>query len=194
MEGRIVRGDQLVIPGDKVAVIEEFEPKSGFYENSGIVRAYKIGYPRFDMDNRVVSLEDVVGKPVIPKPGDSAYCRVTQVEDRIAVARILKLAGKEKVFQPPFIGVIQVSNVRHGKTLSVREWFKPGDLVYASILSYCNFVYHLSTKGPGYGVVLARCSKCYSFLERRSYRLICPSCNIVEQRKISRYYGSLRTL
>ncbi|MEM0263358.1 MAG: RNA-binding protein, partial [Saccharolobus sp.] len=43
---------ELVLPGEEIAVIEEFIPSDGTYESNGIIRASVIGKIFYDMLNR----------------------------------------------------------------------------------------------------------------------------------------------
>jgi len=192
MVSGVVKRGGIVVPGERVAVIEEFEPKYGFYENSGIVRSLMVGYPLFDMHKRIVYIEGALCRYPPPKIGDNVYCVVYEVSEKMAFTRILKVVGRPKIFQPPFTGVLHISRLRKIKANSMRDIVKLGDHIYASIASYCNSVYHLNISGPDFGVILARCSYCGSILERRGHSLVCVRCDTTEQRKISKYYGNSR--
>ncbi|MCX8161474.1 MAG: exosome complex RNA-binding protein Csl4 [Candidatus Bathyarchaeota archaeon] len=194
MVSGVVRREEIVVPGDRVAVVEEFEPKYGFYEDLGIVRSSMVGYPVFDMDKRIVYIEKTLCRYPLPKPGDNIYCLVYEVNDRIAFAHILKVVGRSKVFQPPFTGILHISRLKKIKADNMRDIVKPGDNIYASIVSYCNNVYHLTISGPGFGVILARCPYCGSILERKEQSLVCVRCNVTEQRRISKYYGNFKVV
>ncbi|MCS7113117.1 MAG: exosome complex RNA-binding protein Csl4 [Nitrososphaerota archaeon] len=194
MVSGVVRREEIVVPGDRVAVVEEFEPKYGFYEDLGIVRSSMVGYPVFDMDKRIVYIEKTLCRYPLPKPGDNVYCLVYEVSDRIAFAHILKVVGRSKVFQPPFTGILHISRLKKIKADNMRDIVKPGDNIYASIVSYCNNVYHLTISGPGFGVILARCPYCGSILERKEQSLVCVRCNVTEQRRISKYYGNFKVV
>lgn len=192
MGSGVLKRGELVLPGDRVAVIEEFEPKYGFYEDLGIVRASIVGYPIFDMDKRIVYIEKTLSRNSIPRPGDNVYCIAYEVSDRIAFTHIIKVIGRPKVFQPPFTGVIHLSRLKKAKVNSIKEVVKLGDHLYASIISRRNNVYHLTISGPEFGVILARCPYCGLLLEKKEQNLVCSKCNIVEQRKISKYYGNFK--
>ncbi|MEM2739414.1 MAG: exosome complex RNA-binding protein Csl4 [Candidatus Bathyarchaeia archaeon] len=194
MVNGVVRRGGIVIPGDRVAVVEEFEPKYGFYEDLGIVRSSMVGYPAFDMDKRTVYIERTLCRYPLPKPGDNVYCLAYEVSDRIAFAHILKVVGRPKVFQPPFTGILHISRLKKIKADNIKNIVKLGDHVYASIVSYCNNVYHLTISGPDFGVILARCPYCGSILDRKGESLLCARCNVTERRKISRYYGNLKII
>lgn len=192
MVSSVVRRGGIVLPGDRVAVIEEFEPKYGFYEELGIVRSSIAGYPVFDMNRRIVYIEKTLCRYPPPKLGDNVYCLVYEVGDRVAFTHILKVVGRSKVFQPPFTGILHISRLKRIKANSMRDIVKLGDNIYASIISYCNNVYHLTISGPDFGVILARCPYCGSVMERKEQSLICVKCGITEQRKISKYYGNFK--
>jgi len=90
-----------------------------------------------------------------------------------------------------FFGPIHVSNVSERFVKRVSDAFKPGDLIYASVISTVNKTFHLSTEGREFGVVHALCSHCGHPLAAINGSLRCPLCERTEQRKIASSYGKI---
>ena len=48
---------EKAIPGDKLAVVEEFEPGEGTYEVNGEIRASILGKINIDNKNKLITIE-----------------------------------------------------------------------------------------------------------------------------------------
>ncbi len=180
--------EELVLPADKIAVIEEFFPGDGTYTLDGDIRSARVGYKIIDKVLRKISIIHPHGKPFIPKTGMIVLAVVNTVKEDIAFVDVL--ADKDgKLFSGKYSGVVHLSQASHTYIKSLEEAFKPGDIIIAKIISHKTPPLQLSTKHPTLGVVAAACSKCGELLVRKdSTTLVCPRCGNTEKRKLASNY------
>lgn len=179
---------ELVLPADRIAVIEEFFPGDGTYTSNGDIRSAKVGYVVIDKVLRKISVVHPYGRPFIPKTGMLVLAIVNTVKEDIAFVDVI--ADRDgKLFPGKYSGVIHLSQASHTYIKNLEEAFKPGDIIIAKILSHKIPPLQLSTKHPSLGVVAAACSKCGELLvKKNSSTLICPKCGNVERRKLASNY------
>ncbi len=179
---------KLIIVGDKLFTIEEFMPGSGTYAyEDGVIRASQVGFLKIDFTQRIVSIKQVKGKPVYPRPGDIVIGVVTSVSDDIAFIDIFQVEGRSSR-SVDFTGVVHVSQVSEKYVKSMYDALRPGDIVRARVLND-RIPFQLTTKGPQFGAILAYCSKCGGVLKRQSEdSVVCSRCGSIEKRKVSIKY------
>src|SRR5256885_17043861 len=86
---------KMVLPGDEIAVAEEFEPGEGTYERNGLVFAATPGGLLLDPENRVARVRPV-NPPAELKVGDIGDGAVGEIRGMMATATAPAIAG-----QPP---------------------------------------------------------------------------------------------
>ncbi len=179
---------RIVLPGDKLYVVEEFLPGKGTYSyHDGWVRASVIGEPVIDMIQRMVSIRNYSGKPCYPRPGDIVVGVITSLSDDIAFLDIFLIENKISG-STSFTGVLHVSQASEKFIKSMYEAYRLGDIVRARVLNDKS-PFQLSTKGVQFGVIAALCSRCGGLLKRKSDdSLECPVCGSIEPRKVSIKY------
>ncbi|MHA1239097.1 MAG: exosome complex RNA-binding protein Csl4 [Candidatus Odinarchaeia archaeon] len=181
-----VKDGDLVLPGDKLGVIEEFMPGEGTYQENGVIYASKIGTVRIDVKNKKVTVGLKVERPLLPKKGDMVIGQVSQVSARRALVSIGMI--RDTPLPSIFSGILLVKDVKKTYLTSVSDAFKPGDIIKASILDNRNNIFQLSTEAPNLGVIKAYCSKCGMPLIRIGRSLKCPQCGNIERRKTASDY------
>ncbi len=181
-----------VMPGDPLALAEEFLPGPGTYldEETGVVRASVRGEARYNYATRTVEVRP--SRPLlIPRAGSAAAGLVTQVRHDVV---LVELYGEMRLQPSPkwlyeysgrFLGAIPIANISEEYIKDISEYYRPGDIVLVRVLNNTN-PYHLTTKQPQFGVVYAECSRCGARLEPVNPRTMrCPRCGHVEKRKVS---------
>lgn len=182
------KSEQLVVPGEKLGVIEEFTPGRSTYVNGGVIRSNAVGSAIYDKANRKISVHQKSKSPLMPAKGQIALAEVQQVQDKLATVKLLKVNNIE--LKRPFSAILHVSFVSKFFVKSLRDAIKPGDIIIAEIIGDKNTPYQLTTAGRDLGVVQAYCSNCGGSLVLNNKRqLICPKCGSVERREISDKYG-----
>ncbi len=183
------RSGEFVYPGSRLAVIEEFLSGKWTYEERGNINSTITGHMLVDIPKRRISVYPSVHLPLVPKIRNTILGQVMVVRDRGAEVRI-SMINKRRSFGN-FLGQIHVSNISKAFIRKASDAFKPGDLVYAEVISTLNRTFHLSTEDWKFGVVYALCSNCGSSLDAANGSLRCPLCGGTERRKISRFYGRI---
>ncbi len=181
---------KLVLPGDQVAVAEEFEPGEGTYEHNGLVFAATPGVLRLDEQNRVARVQ-AFNPPAELQVGDIVYAVVDDIRGMMATATVSAIHGRARAISGETDGTIHISNVSENYTEDIRDMYHLGDIIRAKVIQTKPSV-QLTTAEPDLGVVRALCGICRGPLELRGRDLYCPRDERAERRKIARDYDSLR--
>jgi exosome complex component CSL4 len=176
-----------VFPGDKLAVIEEFNEGIGSFEEDGNLRSSEIGRTSYDLNKRVVDVKKITPDLVLPREGMIVIAEVGSVARRDARIDIFILNGKH--IHPTYGGVIHISDISREYTKNIDMALRNGDIVKAKLVNTKNNLNQCSLVGPELGVIYAYCSKCGGLLEKDRGRLTCPDCGRVERRKTAKSYG-----
>ena len=178
-----------VLPGDRLAVSEEFLPGSNTYDDSGLIRALRAGSVSRDTKNMEISVKPAI-EPEIIKVDDWITGQVEAVQANSANVHIYFHNGKPTF--KDFSGMLTLRGLTGGgrgarKTTPV----KSGDIVRCRVFSLLNGIIHLTIDEPDMGVVYALCGSCGKPLLRGSAtRAKCDECGNVEERKLARDFGT----
>jgi len=176
---------RFVVPGEKIGVIEEYIASSGTveYEN-GEIGSRTLG--RLSIDHKTKEARVEPAKPLDSiEPGDEVLCEVENVQNKLAVVRILSAKGSP--LRNPRSAVIIMSSTRgYGFSSSLGI----GDLVFARVISVSEGKIDLSTRPPNCGAVLAFCEFCGALLKRAGNALRCTRCGEIQRRKTVKNYGN----
>lgn len=178
---------QIVLPGERLGVIEEFIPDAGTYVRDGVICSKVVGRALLDLQNKRVSVYQLVHGARVPKNGSVVLGQVSNVQTQNAVMRIFKIGTTQ--LSGFFTGILHISDVRLRYVESMFNVCKPGDILRAKVISEKNRTYHLSTKDKNLGVVYAFCSQCGHMLELRRQGMLCLRCGKIEKRKTALDYG-----
>jgi len=181
------KSGHLVMPGERLGVIEEFIPDSGTFVKEGVIYSKIVGRSLVDLQNRRVSVYPVVEGGVVPKLGSIVLGQIGNAQSDNVLVKIFKV-GRKKI-SGTFGGILHVSDVSDRYIDLISDVCKPGDIVRAKVISEKNQVFHLSTNDKNLGVLHAFCSRDSALLEQQRYDLKCPKCGNVERRKIAPDYG-----
>ncbi len=178
-----------VLPGDKLAVSEEFLPGPNTYDDSGLIRALRVGSVFKDAKNMEISVKPAA-KPEIIKVDDWMTGQIETVQANSANVHIYFLNGKPTY--KDFSGMLTLRGLSGGGR-GVRRTtpVKTGDIVRCRVFSLVNGIIHLTIDEPDMGVVYALCGNCGKLLLRGSAtRAKCDECGNVEERKLARDFGT----
>ncbi len=181
------KSGQLVVPGDRLGVIEEFIPDAGTYVQDGVIYSKIVGHALIDLMHKKVSVFPIGKGTKIPKIGSIVIGQVSNVQTQTASVRFSQVDKKQ--IAGFFSGVLHVSDVQMRFVDSMFDVCKPGDIMRAKVISEKNRTYHLSTQDKELGVVYGFCSNCGQGLEQRRQGMHCPRCGRIESRKTSIDYG-----
>lgn len=180
----------MVLPGDEIAVAEEFEPGEGTYERNGMVFAAVPGVLELDSENRVARVR-AFNPPAELKVGDIVYGVVDDIRGMMATATILAIHGRARQISGQSDGTIHISNVSEDYTEDIHDKFRLGDIIRAKVIQVKPSL-QLTTAEADLGVVKALCSVCRGPLELRGQDLYCPRDERTERRKLAADYADLR--
>jgi len=178
---------QLVVPGERLGVIEEFIPDSGTYVKEGVIYSKVIGRVLIDLVRKRVSIHQLADGAKVPVAGSTVMGQVSNAQSDTAGVRSFEVS--DKGVNGAFVGILHVSDVAMRYVDSMYDICKAGDILRAKVISEKNRTYHLATKEKELGVVYAFCSSCGTLLEPRRQGMHCPKCGRLERRKIASDYG-----
>ncbi len=181
------KSGHLVLPGERLGVIEEYIPDSGTYVKDGVIYSKIVGRALMDLLNKRVSVYPVIDRVAVPKVSSSVVGQVGNAQSDNVLVRIFKIGSKR--LSGVFSGILHISDVQDRYVDSMNEVCKPGDIIRAKVISEKNQTYHLSTTDKDMGVVYGFCSLCGNLLEQKRYDMNCPKCGNIEKRKIASDYG-----
>lgn len=181
------RSGHLVLPGERLGVIEEFIPDSGTYSKDGVIYSKVVGCALMDMLNRKVSVYPLINEASVPKVNIKIIGHVGNAQSDNVLIRIFRVGSKN--ISGVFSGILHISDVQDSYVNSMNDACKTGDIIRAKVISEKNQIYHLSTVDKDLGVLYAFCSLCGNLLEQKRHEMRCTRCGNIEHRKISSDYG-----
>jgi len=175
---------RLVLPGEEIAVIEEFIGKNNTYIAEGRVLSKIIGLVDYDLEDRI-AIVNPLKRLSLPQKDDIVYAIVTRVKDIAASLEIFYIENYNRYFYPSLSATLHVMNVSTSYVKVLYDVLGYGDIVRAKILVGKTPPYVLSLKGREFGVIYSNCPYCMTPLKKRSFTLFCPRCKRTTKRKIS---------
>ena len=152
----------LVLPGERLGVIEEFIPDSGTYVKDGVIFSKTVGRALMDLQTRRVSVYPVVERVVVPKVSTVVIGQIGNAQSDNVLVKIFRIGNKK--LSGNFGGILHVSDVSDRYVDQISDVCKPGDIIRAKVISDKNQVFHLSTNDKGLGVLYGFCSRCGTLL------------------------------
>ena len=174
--------ENIKLPGEKIALIEEFENGDGTYEHDGVIRASGLGKVLLDFKKRVAKV-DQTKKIGFPKTGDIVVGFIDMVPGNMVSMRILYVNNRKTNG-----GLNAISLMRGGRGKR-NIMFRVGDLVRAKVSSLLNANIHINFLDPTLGVILTRCNSCGGNVAKVNGRVKCVECGTSEERKLADDYG-----
>jgi len=174
-----------VIPGDPMAIAEEYLPGPHAYDDGTKIRALVVGTENKDQSKREISVRPKREADVL-RVGDYVVGQVEAAQTSSAAVRILFVNGKQSY--KGFSGSLSMRSGPPGRGRGAPP-VKSGDLVRCRISSLVNGMIHLSMNEDTTGVIRASCSNCGSPLLSAGSRLKCDECGNVEERRLARDFG-----
>jgi exosome complex component CSL4 len=181
------KSGRLVVPGERLGVIEEFVPDSGTYVKDGVIYSKIVGRSLVDLQSRRVSVYPAVEGAVVPKVSSTIIGQIGNAQSDNVLVKIFKVGNKK--ISGEFGGILHISDVSDRYVTAMNDVCKPGDIVRAKVISEKNRVFHLTTNDKNLGIIDAFCSRDGNLLEPDRYELRCPKCGNIEKRKLAPDYG-----
>lgn len=179
-----------VLPGDEIAVEEEYVAAEGTYVRDGKIYASQCGTLVLD-DNECVAKVVSYNPPNILQIGDVVYLNIDDCRKTMATATALATEGNDRPIGSSTVATIHVSKISPDYTDNVADEFRKGDLVRGKVISVKPSL-QLTTKEPHLGVVRAQCGMCKTELVPKGKKnLYCPKCKRSQSRKLADDYGDV---
>ena len=180
------RKDSRALPGDKLAVSEEYLPGRHVYDDDGSLRALLPGNVKEDRSIGEISVQPS-SEALVISVGDVVTGQVEAVQTASAGVRIYYVNSKPT--DTGFSGMLLLRGDSRDRGARSRTYVKLGDIVRARVSSTLNAIIQLSIEGDKFGVVFAKCSNCGKPLLRGESRAKCDECGNVEERKFASDFG-----
>ena len=177
-----------VLPGDKVAVSEEFLPGKRTYDDAGLIRALVAGDVQKDMKVMEISVKPVVEASMI-RVGDWVTSQVEVAQSNSAGLKIYYVNGAR--MDKDFSGTLSLRRFGGGRGVRREPPVKLGDIVRCRVFSLVNGIIHLSVDEEDMGVIHALCGNCgRPLLIGGRGKVKCDECGNVEDRKLAADFGT----
>lgn len=181
------KGEAEVLPGDKVAISEEYLPGANAYDDFGFIRALSVGTVKEDRVKREISIKPAAPANVL-SVGDVIVGQVEVAQTSSAGVRIYYVNGKPTT--KGFTGSLMLPRGRPGRGAPrVGPAVKAGDILRCKIFSRVNGLIHLTIDEERLGVLYALCGHCGRPLLSAGNKLKCDECGNVEDRKLASDFG-----
>lgn len=183
--------DRQVLPGDEIAVEEEYVASEGTYVRNGKIYASQAGTLVLD-DSESIARVISYNPPNILKEGDIIYAVIGDTRKTMATATALVAEGNRRAIASSTDGTLHVSKISPDYTDTVSNEVRKGDLIRARVIGTKPSL-QLTTKDAHLGVVRALCGMCKTELERKGKNnLFCPKCKRSQPRKLADDYGDVK--
>jgi exosome complex component CSL4 len=180
---------QTALPGDKLAVSEEYLPGPHVYDDSGLLRALVVGTVQRDKNKMEISVKPAAKAGVL-KVGDLVTGQVEAAATSTGSIRIYYVNGAPT--DKGFTGTVMLRSREGGRGARGGPPVKLGDIVRCRIQSMMNGIIHLSLDENETGVVFAFCGNCGRPMQRGgANRAKCDECGNVEERKLAADFGKV---
>lgn len=180
--------ENVTLPGDKVASMEEFEPADGTYDSNGVVRSSRIGKTVFDLKKRVVRIDEKAKTALLPKVGDLVVGFVDMLPGNMVSMKILYINDRKSEAGFGAISIMKGGRGRRG------VMFRVGDLVRAKVVSLLNANIHVTFHDANLGVIYTVCHSCGNDVVRVNGNVKCVECSATEERKLAEDYGKVNLI
>ncbi|AGI47197.1 putative RNA-binding protein (consists of S1 domain and a Zn-ribbon domain) [Thermoplasmatales archaeon BRNA1] len=180
----------MVLPGDEVAVEEEYVASDGTFVKDGKIYASQFGRLILDDDECVARVE-CPNAPNVLKIGDIVYASIDDVRKTMAPATALCKEGSGRNISSSTVATIHVSKISPDYTNDVANEFRKGDLIRARVIGVTPSL-QLTTKDEHLGVIRALCGTCKTEMTKRGKNVFCPKCKKSQPRKLADDYGDVK--
>ncbi len=179
---------RMVLPGELVAVSEEFMAGEGTYDHDGKIYSSFVGELVLDEKHKVARVK-AFNPPVELKNGDIVVGVVRDIKETMVVIDLASAEGRDRDISGDTEASLHISKISTGYTESVKNEFRKGDIVRGVVIQTKPSL-QLATDRKNLGVLRALCTRCRSPLVQRGRDLYCEECEKTESRKIAIDYSN----
>ncbi|HEX7207637.1 MAG TPA: exosome complex RNA-binding protein Csl4 [Nitrososphaeraceae archaeon] len=185
-----------ILPGEQVAIIEEFEGGKNTYITDGTIRSTAVGTRVYDFKRRIVKISQK-NSPMLPKIGDVLVGYIEMLFGSMISVRVLYINEKKS-----YAGFSAIASTRTGGSNSGgsggwrergdrrgRTIFRVGDIIRGRVISLLNSTIHITIDEKEFGVLYTLCFNCGGDTVRVHNSVKCIECGMYEDRKLTYDYG-----
>lgn len=173
--------ENTTFPGDKIALIEEYEGGKNTFDDGHIVRSTVVGLTELNKKNRTAEVQNVKLMS-IPKVNDVVIGTVVAVMSSMIAVMIQYVNGVK--IKSNVECICQTRNIRK-KTVALLN-----DVIKLKIISHLNGTIHAAISEPDLGVLFTRCRKCGGNVIPMRDAIKCVDCSWIDERKLSKDFGN----
>ena len=166
----------FVLPGDKIAITEEYEAGNNACDDGHIVRSTVIGENEIDKKERLAHVKKHKSISV-PEEGDIVIGTVEAVMGSM-IAVSIKYINSNPVNS-------QLECICPTKSIRKRNVALVKDLVKLKITGHLNGAIHATIQDPSLGVLFTKCRKCGMDVKPLRDIVKCVECGWTDDRKLS---------
>ena len=173
--------ENTVLPGDKIASIEEYEAGYNTFDDGDMVRASTVGEKDMNKSTRIANIRHPKNIS-IPKVGDIIIGTVAAVMSSMIAVSIDYINGNPTVSKVEC--VCSTRNIRKKNIALVN------DIVTLKIMSHLNGTIHAAIDEPHLGILFTKCRKCGGRVVPMRDAIKCTECSWIDERKLSSNFGN----
>ena len=169
MENKSIKKGK-VMPGDELAVIEEFESGKGTYEIKGQIRASVLGETTVDNKKKFIQINKSIKRSLLPKENDQVegiletekFLRIRKINGEMSFSYLTGLMERTKM--------VDISAT---------------DYIRATVISLMNGVIHTAIRQENDGVIKSKCLSCAGKVIKVQRGVKCIECGLFRFKKLS---------
>lgn len=188
----MVEEKRVVLPGEKLCVLEEFLSGKGTRVSvDGTVFSTVVGKVKFDKKKHEVQVE-AIKEPDNITVGDTVLCEVKELQSKSAIVKIVGKNGRLLKHNRTAILL-----AKPGSKESLGHYISVGDVLLAKVTSIISGLINVSIWESGFGVLQAICDNCGSTMtsvKKDKYNVYCPKCRKFDTRKVAVQHGNEKLL
>ena len=186
----------MILPGDHVAFIEEFESGKNTFVLDGSIRSLSLGIKEYDFKKRQVTIERKK-KANFPQIGDVVVGYIEMLFGSMISIRILYLNNKKFDSGLSAIASTRITSEsggwNHRKDRGERRIkfiYRVGDIVRGRIFSLLNSSAHATINDKDLGVLYCICYICGGDTVKLNNNAVkCIECGMIEEKKLAPDFG-----
>ncbi|MHA1815728.1 MAG: exosome complex RNA-binding protein Csl4 [Candidatus Heimdallarchaeaceae archaeon] len=180
---------ELVFPGTRLAVTEEFIAGPGTYSTNEFIYSSVAGLVIIDLEKHEIIVMPKAKMRPIPKNNDIVLGKVVNVSRQVITVSVFSIRNQE--IYPTYTMVIHISSVSHEYLETIDEAICLGDIIRAKIIDSKTIPLQGSLISSQLGVIQSNCSICGAKLNKIGRnKLKCSRCSNIENRKTAIDFGS----
>ena len=186
---RTKNAGELVFPGTRLAVTEEFIGGEGTYTEGNFIFSAIAGKVDINIEKHEISVISKAKTAIIPKQGDIVIGNIVNASRQMVTISV-NYVNNQEVY-PTYTMVIHVSQLSKAYLDTVDDAVGLADIVRAKVIDDKTIPLQGTLIGSQLGVIIASCSKCGASLEKIGRnKLKCKECSNFQNRKTTIDYGS----